>query len=202
MKRIWCVRPLFFILFLVPLACLPDSQGRSEFTNGLLDGGRIVKITKDTVFLEDGEKVYLPGITSGNGTYNIIIRHAETDTIGMDPGLSRRGETRSTQLASILQNVPIKQVHITHYRRMYLTVRPLVELKSVGIRRYEPGDQMAFIEQLDQLEGSQLICGHSNTIPELLSLISDVKLTKDLKHYSNIWFVSRDGKGTVQHFTF
>jgi hypothetical protein len=169
---------------------------------GLGNGGKIDKIVRDTVYLRSGEKVFVPGLTSGKNEYNIIIRHAETDTIGMDPGLSRKGEIRSTRLASILQNVPVKQVHITHYRRMYLTVRPFVEFKSVGIRRYEPGDQKAFVEELDQLEGSQLICGHSNTIPELLGLLSDFEDTENLEDYSNIWFVSRDGKGTLQHFTF
>lgn len=193
---------MFFILFLVPLACLPDSQGRSDVFSLSDSGGKIVKIARDTVFLDSGEKVFLKGLTSGSIEYNIIVRHAETDTIGMDPGLSLRGEKRSTFLASILQNVPINQVHITHYRRMYLTVRPLVELKAIGIRRYEPGDQTAFVEELDQLKGSQLICGHSNTIPELLGLISETKISKNLENHSNIWFVSRSGTGNAQHFTF
>lgn len=173
---------------------LPDSE-RIE--------GHIVKISRDSIYLKNKKPVYFRGLTSGSGKYVFLTRHAQKDTIGMDPGLSGEGEATATRLASILQSTPLKQIYNTHFRRVYLTVRPLSELKTIGLQRYEPGDQQTLVDDLvNRDEGVYVVCGHSNSIPQLIGLLGGTPPKIDEDQYEEIWLVEMNEKNTISKFTY
>jgi len=186
-------------------SCLSDSKASNQEINQEIRG-QIVKISKDTVFLKGGAKVSIPGINSGNKKILVLTRHAEKDTIGMDPGLSPLGEDRATRLADIMQSAALEQIFVTHYRRVYLTVRPLAVLHNMGLERYEPTDQGKLIEQLKkEADGTYVVCGHSNSIPEVLTMLGKETDNLSESDYDNLWIVAMnpgEGQSKFYHFTY
>jgi phosphohistidine phosphatase SixA len=169
------ILPVLFIGLIS--SCVSDgseSERDAEAEAAPVIEGYIEKILEDTVFLDNEDKVVIRGLSTGGKHILIFTRHAEKDTMGLDPGLSAIGNKRAEKLNALLANVSIDRVYTTHYRRTYLTAVPLLQQKKAEIVRYEPGDQILFAEQLKNNQSEvALIVGHSNSIPELLSFLWD-----------------------------
>ena len=156
------------------VSCATDRSGDLGAQDRPEVGDYIIKIKDDEMIMKSGEEVSLKGLTSGGRHILIFTRHAEKDTIGLDPGLSRVGNKRAEFIRDLLEDVPVKKVYTTHYRRTYLTAVPLLESKNAQVLRYEPGDQNLFADQLMENKAEvALIVGHSNSIPRLLNLMCE-----------------------------
>lgn len=183
----WRMRILFFLVLIGLAACQVDIVGQSASSTYSESHALIEKIAWDTVFLGDGTKQYIPGLTSDSASLVAILRHAEKDTIGLDPGLIKKGEKRARRLAELFKETSVDHYYTTHFRRTYLTLVPLIQANPQNISRYEPDDQRLFAGQL--LEGKNdlaIVAGHSNTIPELLSFLwqgDPVKLSNKSNDY-------------------
>ena len=164
----------------------------------------ISDIRGDSIYLENGEQVGIAGLNSGRKSFLILINHVETDTIGLDPGLSGAGERRAQKLGTLLQKTSVSHYYTTHFRRTYLSLLPLIERRPGEITRYEPDDQKLFADQLLlKKEQTSLVVGHDDTLPELLDLIWEGKeVPLSSNEYDNFIVAETDITGAISLYKF
>jgi len=142
----------------------------------------------------------LQQITSeATGNNIVLIRHAEKMTDVSDPGLTKEGQARASNLVSIFRNTELSAIYSTDYNRTKNTIAVLSENKSLTPILYEANNPELFAEQLFETHVNQtiLIVGHSNTTP---NLIQGILKTEDLEvihhdEYDNFYFINANGVG-------
>lgn len=123
----------------------------------------------------------------------ILVRHAEKEATGTDPNLTKEGEARALSLAKLLEMQKIDAIYSTNFNRTKNTVKPLADAKGLTIRTDEP--------DLSSLKGTIVICGHSNTIPQLANKLIGKEEFKnfDDKDFGNILIIK---DGSVTHLRY
>ena len=114
-----------------------------------------------------------------DNSYDIyLVRHAEKQKTSDNPHLTQCGRFRAKQLAQTLRNVDIKSVYSTSYNRTLETATPTASSKKLGVKQYSPSGLPQLARQIKQNKESVLIVGHSNTTPELASILLGSTVTK------------------------
>jgi len=146
----------------------------------------------------------VPNVMAADSNIIYLTRHAEKLDSGSDPSLSEVGKLRATNIAIMLQKANINAIYSTSYNRTLETATPLSELISVGIQAYDPGALSDFSASLKILTGNTLVVGHSNTTPELVTLLGgDAGTAIDEKEYDRLYqlIFNQDGSVTTVRFT-
>jgi 2,3-bisphosphoglycerate-dependent phosphoglycerate mutase len=117
----------------------------------------------------------------------ILLRHAErADDGSKDPEISDAGKARAQKLAQLLAQTKVDAIYSTPYKRTTLTVTPLAESKQLKIENYDPMSAQLVDDMLKKHKGGTVvICGHSNTIPANLNLLTG---TTDYKNFDDTDF--------------
>ena len=106
----------------------------------------------------------------------IVVRHAEKGSDdARDPSLSEAGNARAQSLARLLADVPVAAVYATSYIRTQQTAEPTAIEKGLAVTTYDAKLPAAtFVAQLRaaHAEGTVLVVGHSNSVPEIVSALS------------------------------
>ncbi|MCW8831855.1 MAG: histidine phosphatase family protein [Colwellia sp.] len=111
------------------------------------------------------------------GNYSIyLVRHAEKQQEGKNPSLTRCGQLRAKQLASLLSQAKISQIYSTSYQRTMQTAAPLSEKQQIAVQNYNPRYLEQLSIQLQKNKVNSLVVGHSNTTPQLAELLSKQKM--------------------------
>ncbi|QYK48614.1 MAG: histidine phosphatase family protein [Phycisphaeraceae bacterium] len=104
-----------------------------------------------------------------------LVRHAEKESEGADPGLTEAGLARAGALAVALLGEPIDAVYVTQFTRTQLTAKPLADRAGVRQTVIEAGrdiaahaSEVAAAVRRGTRGRAVLIAGHSNTIPEIV----------------------------------
>ncbi len=105
-----------------------------------------------------------------------LVRHAEKQQEGENPGLTQCGQLRAKQLASLLSQVKITQVYSTSYQRTRQTATPFAKKQHIALQNYNPRHLEQLSIQLQQRKENSLVVGHSNTTPQLAELLSKQKM--------------------------
>jgi len=101
-----------------------------------------------------------------------LVRHAEKQTDGSkDPLLTLTGQQRALNIAKMLKDRNIAAIYSSDYNRTQQTAQPLAEILGLTVTIYNPAKLKEFARQLLNHPGNLLIVGHSNTTPELASLL-------------------------------
>lgn len=100
-----------------------------------------------------------------------LVRHAEKQPGGDDPGLSEAGLARVRALQHALEGAAVERVHSSDYRRTRETAAPLAQAIGTEVELYDPRDLPALAARLRAAGGRHLVVGHSNTTPELVALL-------------------------------
>lgn len=130
-----------------------------------------------------------------------LFRHAEKQKDGTnDPALTKKGELRAKRIAKLLENTHIDGLYSTNYKRTLGTIQPIHEAKELSIELYDPRKLAEFAKELKANTGTFVIAGHSNTTPQLASLLSDQAVPEmDETQYDDIFVVTIiDGKAHLQ----
>lgn len=111
----------------------------------------------------------------------ILVRHAEKSADrSEDPALSEAGQRRAQQLAEVLGDAGVRHIVTTQWRRTRDTAAPLVAklgLQAQVVATRRGGNHVAELATLLRgLDGTVLVVGHSNTVPELIALLGGPKL--------------------------
>jgi broad specificity phosphatase PhoE len=101
-----------------------------------------------------------------------LFRHAEKQADGTpNPSLTQAGEQRAKWLANYLKAQNIQQIYSTDYHRTQQTVAPLARQTGLKVVVYDPRKLIQFANKLKQTPGVLVVVGHSNTIPQLVTLL-------------------------------
>jgi len=100
-----------------------------------------------------------------------LVRHAEKQTVGEDPGLNEAGRERAAELARLLQDGGIETIFSTDFARTRETAAPLAEHLGLTIRIYDWERMGELAADMRQNGGRYLVVGHSNTTPELVGIL-------------------------------
>ena len=134
----------------------------------------------------------------------ILVRHAEKDTMKVDPPLSAKGRARAESLYHILRDTKITAVYATQYLRTQETVLPLCN--SLGIRctiRNANRDSLdsdahALVDEiLTEHRGENiLISGHSNTLPLIIKAFGiKTEIIIEDPEYDNLFILTKATTG-------
>lgn len=106
-------------------------------------------------------------------TVVIVVRHAEKQAEGADPGLSPEGEGRARALAEAAGQSDVRAIYTTQYRRTIDTAGPLSEAAGVPVTVFAatPANVARYGEALREEVLAKhrgetvVVVGHSNTVP-------------------------------------
>jgi len=132
-----------------------------------------------------------------DATVVYVVRHAERAEDGTrDPVISLPGWDRSRLLAEMLTDADLTHIHTTDYRRTRSTGRPTADATGLTMELYDPRDLEGFAEQLREMPGRHLVLGHSNTTPQLVSLLGgDPGDPIEETEYDRLYIVTLVGDG-------
>lgn len=107
------------------------------------------------------------------GSWDIyLVRHAEKEkNVGKNPHLTHVGKLRAQNIAKMLKDKNIKVVYSTEYARTLETAKPIADNIGTNIQPYDPRKLKEFAQSLKAKYGNALIVGHSNTTPQLVTIL-------------------------------
>jgi 2,3-bisphosphoglycerate-dependent phosphoglycerate mutase len=108
--------------------------------------------------------------TPAGETVIYLVRHAEKQT-GDDPALTPAGETRALALRDELRRAGITRIYSTDTKRTRATAAPIAAALGITVELYDGKALGDFSSTLKNQRGRMLVVGHSNTTPELVSLL-------------------------------
>jgi len=111
-----------------------------------------------------------------NITTIFLHRHAEAKfppykNDPPDPELNNAGKERAQLLMRTLASAEITEIYSTQRNRTIQTATPLAKVLGLEIQIYNGRELASFADQLKAKTGRILVSGHSNTTPELVSLL-------------------------------
>lgn len=127
-----------------------------------------------------GDDEQTPDAAPAVDTVVFVVRHAETTTDPVDPGLSVAGQARAQALATTLSTANIAAVYSSQYRRTRETATVVADAASlmVQIRQVDGSNATTYGAELSAMVRSTnpsqavLIVGHSNTVPDTVKALS------------------------------
>lgn len=124
-----------------------------------------------------------------------LVRHAEKTKAPSDPELSEAGQQRAWALAGLLRDAGISRIYSTDYARTRDTAAPLAKVLNLEVEFYQPKELERLADQLGSQSGRQLVVGHSNTTPELVSLLGGDPGTEiqESVEYDRLYLVTLQG---------
>ncbi|MBC7947088.1 MAG: histidine phosphatase family protein [Chitinophagaceae bacterium] len=137
--------------------------------------------------------------TSCAQTY-YVVRHAEKAapdaTMSSDVPLSAQGEQRAKALKELLNDKKIEAIYSTNTIRTKSTAAPTAAHFGLNVETYGPRPDSAFIAQLRALKKNTLIIGHSNTVDDIVNLLTGTKhVPADLpdSEYNKLYIITITG---------
>lgn len=148
-----------------------------------------------------------------------LVRHAErADEPRQDPPLTEKGVARSEALARLLSTAGVKAIYTSQFARTKLTAEPLAKQLGVTVTplslKISPSNPRAIAEEstketvdkiMSQVDGSVLVVGHSNSIPDVIKMLGgDLVPTIDEKKFDDLFVVTvyATGKAKVTHLKY
>lgn len=128
-----------------------------------------------------------------SGDYTLyLVRHAEkASDDAPDPALNEAGKTRANRLAIFLKDKGISDIWSSDYLRTRSTAVPLAAELGLEVEIYNAKDLESLVSELQERKHSALVVGHSNTTPELASLLCACQVTEmDDTEYDRLLIVS------------
>lgn len=127
-----------------------------------------------------------------------LFRHSEKQT-GNDPFLTERGQVRAEHLVSLVKAHPDITLYSSNYNRTLSTAAPLARYFNVKVITYNAADLTTLKNQLLAQSGVVVVIGHSNTTPQLASLLSNQTIENmDEGQYGHYYSLSRLEHGSYK----
>jgi phosphohistidine phosphatase SixA len=123
----------------------------------------------------------------------ILVRHAEIAGAGSDPQLSPQGKSRAELLASTLRDVHLDAIYVTEYLRTQQTAQPTADRFHITPQKFAGGNA-ALVEAIrGRTSGNILVVGHSNTIPEIISMLGGPEVQIGESEFDNVFILTMAG---------
>ena len=120
-----------------------------------------------------------------------FVRHAERANNTADTPLSLEGQQRALALRDSLKDKGIDHIFATIYLRTQQTAIPLSEEIGIPLTIYHPDATQQFVNRLKKIRKKDvLVVGHSNTVPEMVLLMTGDTVEVGHDDYDNLFKVS------------
>ena len=133
-----------------------------------------------------------PSTTESNAdiivTTYYLIRHAEKDRSDLDdidPELNQNGLGRAMHWAEIFAEVELDAIYSTDYQRTTMTAAPTSVKQDLTVKYYDPDELDINLFMTNNLGGTVLVVGHSNSTPELVNRMLGVEKYDPMDDYDN-----------------
>ena len=143
-----------------------------------------------------------PNEVSGEITTVVLVRHAEKELSGDDPGLTEPGTERAHKLAHVAGEMEVSAVYSTQFLRTRATAEPLANLLGLDLNVVAGGGsyaaEMAEIVRTRHVGETVVIVSHSNTVPAIIGElgVSPVPVIED-DEYDDLYVVIIAPSGEV-----
>lgn len=153
--------------------------------------------------------IYAQPAGFGNNAKVYLVRHAEKGP-GNDPLLTEEGNKRAGDLLRALKDKGIRRIYVTEFKRTQNTgdsLRVALGIDTVHYTADTTGDvlQKKIVEHND-LDGSILVIGHSNTIPKIIQRLGLPAYSSDYipdKEFDDLFLLQfKEGKAFLQRMKF
>ncbi len=105
----------------------------------------------------------------------VVVRHAEkASETERDPDLSAAGVERARRLGERFATADLAAIYSTDYRRTRQTVAPAAAARGIETTLYDaklPARELAARLRAAHGDGTVLVAGHSNTVPEIVAAL-------------------------------
>jgi broad specificity phosphatase PhoE len=142
--------------------------------------------------------------TADPGVVFVLVRHAEKAASDpKDPILSEAGVARAKRIAQSLADARVVAAYATKYRRTQLTAAPTSMSHHLDLRTYDaslPAAEFARQLRATHPDGTVLVVGHSNTIPELAGTLCACTIESMAEDEFDRWTevrIAADGRVTL-----
>lgn len=122
-----------------------------------------------------------------------VMRHLQKAQ-GEDPPLSSEGAAAAERLAIMLADKDIFAIYATPTRRAMETAAPLARKTGIVVREYDPRSPDSLVVSITASQGSALVVGHSNTVPDLVRRLGGYpppRLTE--QDYGTVFIINATG---------
>ena len=140
----------------------------------------------------------LNGIGAEGQTW-YFVRHFEKQQ-GANPELTDVGKKRASQLAEFFADISLSQIYSTDYKRTQQTAAPVADKLGLVIQSYDPR-QLPELAKMLRLTSNVLVVGHSNTTPELITLMGGTTPEITESDYGQLFLLSVS-EGVTEEKTF
>lgn len=134
----------------------------------------------------------------------ILIRHAEPQTSGADPGLTATGRRRAELLGFMFEHAGVTTLFTSELRRTKETAQPLAARLSL-VPEVLPGLDTAAhrARVLAVPSGVALVVGHTNTVPPLIGALGAGTTIQIAAHeFDRMFIVALHGAGEANLLSF
>ncbi len=123
-----------------------------------------------------------------------LVRHAEKADSSKDPELSACGQAQAAALATLLQGVPLPLLYHSGYQRTKQTAAASLK-DGRSLQQYDAKDLTTLAKELQSTGTNALVVGHSNTTPQLATLLSKMAVPELTEQdYGRIYQLTRAGE--------
>ena len=132
-------------------------------------------------------------LAAADTTTVILVRHAEkASTGGNDPSLSEAGQARARVLGHVAGATQAAALYVTQYKRTQETVQPLAAKLQLVPVTHPAGDSAGLVSAIQSRWAGRtvLVCGHSNSLPEIVQRLSGVAIEIPDAEYDNLYVVT------------
>lgn len=176
-------------VFIAPLSQI----GRSKNKKGVTMAGKIFRTTTISAigwWLGAGFAVT---VQAADIQQLYLVRHAEKADNSKDPALSACGQAQAAALATLLQGVPLPVLYHSGYQRTKQTAAASLKAGR-NLQQYDAKDLPALVKVLQNTGENALVVGHSNTTPQLATLLSQLTAPElGELDYGRVYQLSRAG---------
>ncbi|WJG10138.1 histidine phosphatase family protein [Aliiglaciecola sp. LCG003] len=118
-----------------------------------------------------------------------LIRHFEKQPDQPNPALTEHGQAQAAKLAQFLTDKGVVYIYSTDYRRTQQSAAQSAKLLELQVTSYDPKNLAEFAQQILHKQQNSLIVGHSNTTPELISLLGGQSKPIDESQYGEVFIL-------------
>lgn len=137
---------------------------------------------------------------SGRPAPNIyVMRHLHTPAGVPNAQLTIEGRAAAERLADWLKRDPPRTILVSDTDRARDTAAPTAARYQSAILVYDPRDTPALVAQILAAQGTVLVVGHSNTVPDIVAGLGGPRPAPLVhENFGDIWRVSGPVRSTVR----
>jgi phosphohistidine phosphatase SixA len=127
------------------------------------------------------------------------MRHLHTPAGVPNAQLTGQGQAAAERLADWLKRDPPRTILVSDTDRARDTATPTATRYKAALLTYDPKDTPALIAQVLAAEGTVLVVGHSNTVPDIVAGLGGAR-PAPLEHedFGDVWHISGPKRTTVR----